>query len=165
MKWVLIVVGALAGILLLLFVIGLLRPKEHTATWAVTIPAGDSVVWAVMTDFERVPAWNPDVKSVQRVADVDGRPAYKEDYGGGWSVTNVVRESVERRRLVREILPGGGFSGTWTHELAPDGAGTRLTITEVGRVDNPLFRAMMLFMDSRRTMRRYGEALARKVAA
>lgn len=44
-------------------------------------------------------------------------------------------------RFVTEItdkkLP---FGGTWTYELADDGAGSRLTIVEHGYVYNPVFR-------------------------
>jgi len=34
------------------------------------------------------------------------------------------------------------FGGRWIYELAPDGAGTRLTITEDGFIKNPVFRLL-----------------------
>ncbi|MFI5279661.1 MAG: SRPBCC domain-containing protein [Gemmatimonadales bacterium] len=163
MKWVLIVLGVIAGLAIVLFVVGSLRPKDHIATITEHVSAPDSTVWAVVTEREKMPEWFADVKSVARIADVDGRPAFHESYGGGWTVTTVVRERVEGKKVVEEILPGGAFSGTWTYELAPDAGGTRLTITERGHVENPMFRAFMMFGDNTRTMRRYVSALKKKL--
>ena len=165
MKWVLIVVGVLVAVGLILFVVGSTRPKDHVASIRVRIAAPDSAVWAAVTAFERMPDWFSEVKSVERIADIDGKPAYHERYGGGWVMTTVIREKAEGVRLVREILPSGAFSGSWTFELAPDGAGTSLTLTERGRVENPLFRAMMMFGDNRKTMRQYVAALGRHLGA
>lgn len=163
MKWVLIVLGVVVGLAILLFVVGSLRPKDHVASITVRIAAPDSAVWATIAAVEKVPEWFGEVKSVERIADIDGKPAYHERYGGGWMVTTVIRERVENRRLVREILPSGAFSGSWTFELVPDGAATRLAMTERGHLENPLFRAMMMFSDNRKTMRSYVTALGRKL--
>ncbi len=163
MKWLIIIVAIVLGLGAVLFVVGSLRPKDHVAAITVRIAAPDSAVWAVVTAFEKMPEWFGEVKSVERIADVDGKPAYHERYGGGWLMTTVMRERVENRKLVREILPGGAFSGSWTFELAPDGAATRLTMTERGHVENPMFRAMMMFADNTKTMRQYVAALGRKL--
>ena len=165
MKWVLIIVGFAVLVFVLILVAGSLKPRDHVAAISFTINQPDSVVWAVVSDFEKVPEWNHDmVQSVRRIADVDGRPTYREKYGG-FEMTNVVRELVPDRRFVREILPEGSFSGSWTVELAPEGSGTRVSITERGRVDNPFFRGMMAFSDPRATMRKYAAALGRKFGA
>jgi uncharacterized protein YndB with AHSA1/START domain len=162
MKWLGIIVGTLAGLCLIVIIVGALRPADHTARVAVTIDKPRADVWAVIADAEHMPSWFTEAKSVERIADIDGKPTYHEQYGG-WTATVVIRESVEGQRLVREIQPGGGFSGSWTMELADAGAGTRLTITERGHVNNPLFRGMMVFVSDTRTMRQYADALARKL--
>ena len=46
-------------------------------------------------------------------------------------------------RIADRSLP---FGGTWTYVLAPDGNGTRLTITEHGEVYNPIFRFVSRFI-------------------
>jgi len=158
MKWLLIVAGSLVALAAVLAIIGALRPADHTATITARLPATDSAIWTVVSDFENVPGWFSEVKSVERIADVDARPAYREDYGG-FKVTQVVRTLEPPRRIVREILPSGSFSGTWTIELAGRGDSTDVTITENGHVGNPLFRAMMMFGDNRATMRKYVAAL------
>jgi hypothetical protein len=65
--------------------------------------------------------------------------------------------------MIKEILPGGAFHGSWTWELAPEGAGTRLTITERGTVENPFYRGMMAFRDEAKSARDYAAALARRL--
>lgn len=164
MKWVLIVFVAIVALVLIVWVVGVMSPKDHVATITVRYDKPDSAVWAAVSDFEKVPDWNAAVTSVRRIADVDGRPAYREKYGG-FEVTNVVRELVPNRRIVREILPEGAFSGSWTLELTPDGQATLLKITERGHVENPLFRAMMRFNDNSKTMRGYTEALGRRLGS
>jgi hypothetical protein len=44
--------------------------------------------------------------------------------------------------------PDQPFGGTWAFELASEGAGTRVTITENGEVYNPIFRFMSRFVFS-----------------
>ena len=116
----------------------------------------------MVTDFTAVPQWFSEVASSERIADIDGRPAWRERFGG-FDATLVERERVDGTRIVREILPSGSFSGTWTYELADDGAGTRLTLTERGHVGNPFFRGMMILFDNTKTMRAYTEALTRRL--
>jgi hypothetical protein len=58
-------------------------------------------------------------------------------------------------------MNAGGFRGSWSYELTatPEG-GTTLVVTEKGEVDNPVFRAMMIFMDKHATMMAFHRALA-----
>jgi hypothetical protein len=134
MKWILVIVAIVFVPFILVMIIGATRPKDHVATVTALLPAGDSAVWAALQQDIR-----------------------------GFETKTVVRESVERRKLVREVLPGQGYSGSWTYELAPEGTGTRLTITERGHVSNPVFRFFMTFMDPRKTMQRYVAALEQKL--
>lgn len=164
MKWVLIIVGVLVALVAVLALVGAMRPADHVATITVRMNSTVRAVWTVVSDFEKVPTWFSEVTSVERIADVDGKSAYREKYGG-FAVTNVVRTWDPPHRFVREILPAGAFSGTWTVELAPEGNGTKITVTEHGHVGNPLFRAMMMFSDNRKTMRRYLAALETRLTS
>jgi uncharacterized protein YndB with AHSA1/START domain len=162
MKWVLIVLGTLAALVLLVLIAGLLRPRTHVATRTFRIERPVSDVWAVVSDFSRVPEWFSEVSKVERLTDIDGRPAWRETIGG-FEATIVVREEVEPRRIVREILPTGPFWGTWTFELEAQGDATLFTVTENGTVGNPFLRGMMLFSDEHKTMTQYTNALARRL--
>lgn len=164
MKWILIGLAVLVGLLILVLVIGMLRPKSHVATHTVVLAAPPESVWAVITDFARQPEWVPDLRRVEPAGEQDGKPRWREWFGG-FEATTVIRASEAPRLLVKEILPTGSFYGTWTWELAAEGQGTRLTITERGTVENPLFRGMMVFHDNTKSARQYAEALARRLEA
>ncbi len=164
MKWVLIVLAALIALAALVVVVGALRPKSHVASYTVVLAAPPDRVWATIADVEHTPEWVPDIRKVERLPDHDGRPSWRENFGG-FEATTVIAVSEPPRRLVKEILPSGPFYGSWTWELAPEGggAGTRLTITERGTVENPFFRGMMVFHDNTRTARDYAAALGRRL--
>jgi uncharacterized protein YndB with AHSA1/START domain len=162
MKILLIVVSVLAAVVALAALIGALRPATHVARHVVVLAAGPDRVWAEIADVERQPEWVPEIAKVERLPDRDGKPSYREHFGG-FEATTVIAESDPPRRLVKEILPTGPFYGSWTWELAAEGEGTRLTITEQGTVPNPLFRAMMIFHDNTKAAREYADALARRL--
>lgn len=164
MKWVWVIVGVILGLVIVAFIVGSLQPKTHVASVTFRVTKPDSVVWTQVADIEKSPEWVPDVRSVTRLPDNEGRPSYRENFGG-FEATTVIAVSETNRKLVKEILPSGPFHGSWTWELAAEGEATRLTITERGTVDNPLFRAMMIFNDNQKTMRQYGAALGRRLAA
>jgi hypothetical protein len=58
----------------------------------------------------------------------------------------IVEAAPPRRLVTRVADPDLPYGGTWTFELAPEGSGTRLTITERGEVDNPIFRVLARFV-------------------
>lgn len=163
MKWVLIIVGGLVGLALVIVIVGAMRPKSHIASRTFRLGKPPADVWAVVSDYARLPEWFSEVSKMERLPDRDGKMVWRETYGGSFTATVVTTEWVEQQRIVREILPEGPFYGTWTIELAPDSNGTRLTVTERGTVDNPFFRGMMVFHDNAKTLTQYAEALARRL--
>lgn len=162
MKLVLVILASTAALAIILFIIGSMRPKSHVASITVKLAKPDSDVFAVISNVEAQPQWAPDIRSVERLPDNAGRPSFRENYGG-FKATTVVSESSPPRKFVKDILPTGPFHGSWTWELAPEGGGTRLTITERGTVDHALMRALMMFNDNRSTMRKYAAALGKKL--
>lgn len=164
MKWVLVAGAVVAALVVLVAIVGAFRPETHTASYTATIAAAPDTLWAAIADFERQAEWVPEVTGVERLPDRYGHPSYREHFGR-FEATTVITQSDPPRLLVKEILPGGPFHGSWTWELAPEGEGTRLTITERGTVPNPLFRGMMVFHDETKSAREYAAALARRIGA
>jgi len=162
MKWLLIGLGALATLILTIFVAGSLRPASHTASVTAELPVSPDSVWRIISDVEAQPRWLPLVSEVKRLPDDAGRPSYLENFDG-FEATTVITESSRPTRLVKEILPTGPFYGSWTWELSPSGTGTRLVITERGTVDNAFFRGMMVFQDYQKSLRDYVAALERRI--
>jgi hypothetical protein len=80
---------------------------------------------------------------------------------GSWPLEIV--EQTPPTRLVAVVADSSqGFGGRWTYTLAPEGAGTRVTIAEDGFVDPPMFRFVARYMIGlTRTLDTYLKGLGR----
>lgn len=123
MRWILIVVGGLAALVLIVALVGAMLPRNHTASRTLSVRRPPEDIWALVSD----PAWN--------------RAAAGQD---------IAVETVESRpphRLVTRVAdPTLPFGGTWTFDVKPTGTGATLTITEDGFVKNPIFRFVSKFV-------------------
>ncbi len=115
MIWILYIVGGLIGLLVVMALIGLTLRRDHLAARTAVFPRPPAELYALI----REPTWRKDKDQLPFVVDEDTPP------------TRYIT------RISDDKLP---FGGRWIYVLTPDGAGTRLTITEDGFVKNPLFR-------------------------
>jgi hypothetical protein len=161
MKILMWVASALVTIAAIVLVVGWLRPAGHVATTEAEYAAPAEALWGVIADLPRWAEWNPDIKSMERLPDRDGREVWMARGGWGDLPTEIVRS--EPARLLETFVDGGAFSGTWVYELSPTGSGTLLRVTERGEVSNPFFRAMMIFHDNYESMRTFHAALAERL--
>lgn len=163
MRWLLVVLAALAGVILLVVVAGMLLPKEHTARSHATIDAPPDSVWRALTDVAAFPTWRDDVSRVEMLPSTNGRKTWRE-IGKHDAITLEESAADPPRRLVLRIAdPTLPFGGTWTYDVAPGAAGSRVTITEDGVVHNPVFRLMSRFVFGHHaTQEAYLRALGRK---
>jgi len=149
MKWVLIALGGLVGLVALMALVGALIPRDHRVTSSITLGQPPDSVWQVVRDLGGITAWWPEMKEAVRLPDKDGHEAWRQKVGG-FDMPLVVLESEPPRRLVTKIdaPSGAAFGGTWTYELTPDGGGggTRISVTESGWIANPIFRFMSRFL-------------------
>jgi hypothetical protein len=103
-------------------------------------------VFARISDPSRYREWREDVESVEMLASSPLR--WREQAGGDVITYEAVERTPPHRfvtRIADETLP---FGGSWTWELRPEGAGTRVAITERGEVYNPVFRFISRFLMS-----------------
>ena len=149
MKWVLIGVGGLVGVIALVALVGAFLPRDHRATSTITLHQPPDSVWLAVRDLGGITAWWPEMKESVRLSDKDGHEAWRQKVSG-FDMPLVVLESSPPRRLVTQIDSprGAAFGGTWTYELTPtpDGGGTRISVTEAGWIANPIFRFMSRFL-------------------
>jgi uncharacterized protein YndB with AHSA1/START domain len=163
MKWVLIGLAVVVGIIVIVAIVGALLPKGHVATRSARFKQPADVVWQAITDVDAYPSWRTDLKKVERLPDREGRIAWRE-IGGNGSITLEVIESDPPRRLVGKIAdPDLPFGGSWTYEISAAEGGSTLTITENGEVYNPIFRFVSKFiMGHHKTIEDYLRALGKK---
>ena len=146
MRWVLWIGAAIAIVAILVIIVGYSLPKAHSVSRTATVALPPEALYAILIDVDRYPSWRPGVKSLQRHADRDGRPAWTEEVSG--MKIPLYFERMERpSRLVARIAdPSLPFGGTWTYRIEPAAGGSTVTITEDGEVSNPLFRFMSRFV-------------------
>lgn len=132
-----------AALALVLYVAGGRMPREHRTQRSVTLHASRAAVWSALTDYSAMPRWWPAVKKVRTERLPNGAELTWNTDSHGQEIPFRTLESRANEKLVRQIaqddLP---FGGTWTFELADDPAGTKLTLTENGYINPPIFRAM-----------------------
>jgi uncharacterized protein YndB with AHSA1/START domain len=171
MKTALLIVAVLLGLLILaglvLYFIGRALPERHTSRVTVVLPAARTAVWAVITDYAKMPGWWPAVKGVRLETRPNGEVwAWNKD-AHDQEIAFRTREEKAPARLVREIMGEDlPFGGTWTFELAEEDGQTRLTLTEDGFIKPPFFRVVaQYFIGLDATMKDFAAHLEKRVAA
>lgn len=165
MKWVLLGLTSLAVVPALFALIGSRLAQSHRASVARAFPVSADVIWAAITDVEAFPSWRAGVKRVERLPDRNGLPMWIEEGRSGRMTLAIERMEPPRILVGRISDPNLPFGGTWTYEIVPDGAGSRLTITENGEIYNPMFRFMARFiLGYEGAIRSYMSSLEKRVA-
>lgn len=144
--WILILAGIPLLSLAVAILVGSNLPAEHVATSRARFPVGPDSLWAVITDFPRVPTWRPDVKRMERLPDQGGHPVWLEVGSTGSLPFEITEWDPPRRITTRIADPNLPFGGTWTYGIEADSQGSVLTIVERGKIRNPVFRCLARFL-------------------
>jgi len=147
MKWVLIALGVLVGLVALMALAGVFVPREHRATSTITLRQPIDSVWRVVRDLGGVPSWWLEIKESVRRPDKNGQEVWRQKMSG-FDVPLIVIQATAPDKLVTQIdtSAGAAFGGTWTYELVPEAGGTRISVTEAGWIGNPIFRFLSRFI-------------------
>ena len=146
MRTLLWVGGSLVLLIVLVAAMGWLLPVGHVASRSATIAAPPDEVFAVVSNVEAFPSWWKDVSRVEMLPSANGRTRFRQHDSTGTIVMEIVERTAPRRVVTAIADPDQPFGGTWTWEIAPEGSGARVTITERGEIYNPIFRFMARFI-------------------
>lgn len=148
MKWALIVIASLVGLVVLMALVGALLPRAHVAASAVTLRQPPDTLWRTMRDLGGLTTWLPQMKESNRGTDPAGREVWDQKTKDGWAMRMIVTEDIPPTRFVTTIdsTPGAAFGGSWTYEIAATPDGSRVTVTERGWIANPIFRFLARFV-------------------
>lgn len=139
MRITLIILASLAALVAVVVLWGWMLPQGHVATRVLRLDRTPVEVWAAITDFQGQAAWRSDIQSVEKVPGAATETWKEVGRNGGMPLATT--EIDPPRRLVRTIAdPSLPFGGRWIYEVAAEGSGSTLTITEDGQVYNPIFR-------------------------
>lgn len=139
LKWVLILLAVPLLLAALVYGVGLALPKDHVARAEATVPAPPAAVAALVRDVEAQPRWRSSVEAIVVVERRRNGLRYVErsDDAIAFDFIEEVPGARFRSVIADPSLP---FGGAWTISLAPDGAGTRVSIEERGEVRDPVYR-------------------------
>jgi len=159
MKWVYIIAGVVAGIVLIVVVIGLMLPKSHHATRMARFKQTPEAVFAAISGSQD---WRPGI-TVEEVPSEGGPRKWREKSSHGAILFEEAASEPPRMyktRIADKNLP---FGGTWTYEISPTEDGCTCRITEDGEVYNPVFRFVSRFvMGQTKTIEDYLNAMGKK---
>ena len=146
MKWVLVGLGLIVGLILLVVVVGMLLPKAHVASRKARFNQTPETVWDAIVDFQGQTSWRTGLTTVERLPDREGNAVWRETSKRTGPLTMMIMTSDPPHRMVSQIVDNKSFGGTWTYEIIPTDAGCELTITERGEIYNPIFRVFARYV-------------------
>lgn len=165
MHWIIVGIAALVAVGAATAIAGYFIPPSRITARTTVMPATPQHVWAAITDVTGFPRWRPAVRAVEVLAPGDGRHAWREHVRHGVIACEIEEMTPPRRLVVRITDRQLTYGGTWTYELAPADAGTRLTITERGEISHPVCRTLAwLSSGSAGNLERYLGALHRELS-
>ncbi len=147
-----IIVGIVAVLVLVPFIIGSLLPQRYEGETEAFLAQSLEEVWVALQDYESHPMTGKMMKSAEALPKtewVDDLPAWVEDMGHGERITVKTVEADRPVRLVRELVSAGvPMTSRWVYTLAEAEGGCNLTIhgeTHIRRGSwmVPIFRFMM----------------------
>lgn len=143
MIWIVYIAAGIVGLVVVIALIGFAIPKGHVAARRAVYARSPDEVWRAVTDLDGYACWRKGVRKIERLS-----PTSFREHSRQGAITFAIDEdrapapgTTGRRvtRIADDKLP---FGGRWIFDLAPDGVGSRLTITEDGYITNPVFRVM-----------------------
>ena len=154
-RWPAVLIVTLVAVGLSGIVLGARVPIGHMAMVSREYPVSVETLWTAVTDYAGYPIWRSGVDSVFALPDIDDNPAWTE-VGRGGTLNMTIEESSAPFRFVTRIVGEEAFDGSWTFEMSETEDGSRLAMTEVGRIHSALFRLMSHYVTGYdRTMERF----------
>lgn len=159
-KGLLIAAGVLAVLIASVLLIGAMLPRDHVASRSTELHVPAESVWVAITDVDAFPRWRSELARIEQLPARDGHAMWREHGEYGPMTFEAVEQDAPRRLVTRIADRDLGYGGEWTYDIAPTEGGSRITITENGWVDSPLFRFMSRFVFGQTsTMEAYLRAL------
>lgn len=160
-KILLIFLAVLLLSILLVVGIGMLLPQSHVVARSMVLKQKRDAVYALISDMKNAPAWRKDIEAVEEVKGEADETLYREKSKHGTLTYCIVKREAPQKFVTMIADKDAPFGGGWMFDLAEEGDGTRITITERGEVYNPVFRFMAKFVfGHHKTMETYLANLA-----
>jgi hypothetical protein len=142
---------ALFAVVAVIGIVGSLLPTKHSSTVRARFEQPPGLVFAAISDVSSWPSWQPNLARVERQTAEAQHPIWLMHGKFGTMPYEIVEATAPTpgrpgryvTRIADAKLP---FGGMWTWEIAEDGTGTRVTITEDGEVRSAPYRFFSRFL-------------------
>ena len=162
--WLWILLGLLGGIIavcLIIMIVGNRLPDTYRASGSVVVSVSPEALWEQLANFEERPRAVKMARSVERLADSEGKPVWKEDLGQSVVTWKAVEWNPPHRMVCEaqdSVVP---MTARWVTEIHPHEGGARVVLNNETRIAEgtwhvPVFRVLMtLTHGARRGMTDY----------
>ncbi|MEZ5344827.1 MAG: SRPBCC family protein [Pyrinomonadaceae bacterium] len=161
MRFVKITAVILLGVVLFLGIVfvtaGILVPSERTFSQETIIDAPPEIVWNVLTEREKYPEWQKDLKSVK----ITGEKTWTEETKDAGPIDFKILRSEKPVLLEIEYSMGSWMKGGWSGKLKRlEGGKTLINTTDKTSVKSwPMKIGMSMFFDIEDFARDWNRAL------
>ncbi|MBY0355753.1 MAG: SRPBCC family protein [Rickettsiales bacterium] len=139
-------------------------PETHELTLKTVVHQPRETVWSVVDNYAEAPQWSHSVTRIEHLPDQENLPVWRF-YGrdGRHMDVQVLESHAPQRHVSRIVASDYPFIGSWTIELEDAGNQTLVTLTEEGRISNPVWRLIMRYiLKEDQMVRGYLEELGHK---
>lgn len=159
------VVAGIAPVLLLAFFItGYTISSERVVLLSMSLNQAPEAIYAVLTDYEELPAWLDQVKAVEIRREQEGTTVWTAAFSSGERVSVFASEIQPPSDLKwRFSSENRHVTAYWDFVLTPENGGTDFSLNVTGIALHPLYRlTSKSLIDDETLLRQFCEALARK---
>lgn len=135
--------GFLVILCLSIYGIGSVLPVEHSSSLERVFKTSPRTIYSMIRDFKQYPAWRPNLKNIEEISSTSWKETDSHKEIMTYSFIRDQKDVLIESKIMDEDKP---FGGSWTFELASVEGGTKLKITENGKVFSPVFRFFSKFV-------------------
>ncbi|XDD49904.1 SRPBCC family protein [Leptospira sp. WS92.C1] len=154
-------IGFLVLLIFGIYGIGTTLPIEHTSSLERIFPVPPKTIDSLIRNFKDYPSWRPNLKRIEIISSNSWKEIDSHNEVITYSFVQDRKEEWIESKIMDEDKP---FGGSWTFELISVSGGTKLKITEHGKVFSPVFRFFSRFVFGHTaTIREYLNDMDRKI--
>jgi hypothetical protein len=165
-KTLLKIFAGLVG-LLVLFAVGVTlygstQPEEHVFTRSMQLAQPTEKIFETISDFAAQPSWQPYVHSIEKLADREGKPAWRI-VQEGVAMVMTVEESAPPKKLHLHFVDEKQVADIhWEFSLGAITGGSLVLLKERGRINGSFFRGMNRLFGNTKYADQFLQHLAKK---
>ncbi|EKO13350.1 MULTISPECIES: LIC10604 family protein [Leptospira] len=130
-------------LILTIYGVGASLPVEHSVFMERIYKVPPENVYSLIRDFKQYPFWRRNVKKVEEISSTSWKETDIHEDVITFSFIQDRKNMFLESKIMDEDKP---FGGSWTYELSSVSEGTKLKITENGKVYSPVFRFFSKFV-------------------